>query len=247
MVWKSLVLCFFFLSSANAIEASRQIALRSGYGRLTSQLSGAGFNADLPNRYSTVYGVDLAYRDPEAEFNYEFGYDRTSVDLVAPDALTPSAITAFREETTILATIAPWANDEKDGVRLKFGLSSVRFGGTETAPNEMLTTQEAVGVLVGASHTWSFAEKGSFTPEALLFLPFSVRESNQVTGYSPTSVGLNVRLLVEYEFFKDIAGFVGLEDRVERTEFKGSVSRGVTDGTDLRSFLSIPIGVRFGF
>lgn len=247
MVWKSFVFLLLFGAGAHAVEERRSVAVRAGYARASSSLTGDGFNADLPSRSSFLYGFDVSYRRPGETTGYELRYDRTSASVTAPSNLTPRDLAVFREDLAILASNEPWKAGELATVRLKIGYGLSKSGATATAPYEIMTTRKIHCALLGVASASELGERWSLLTDLQLSLPFSISESDQVTGHSPSMFGIDARVAAEYAFSESFAGFIGIGYRDDRASFEGAVSRGVTGGRDVRTLFTIPVGVRFGY
>lgn len=243
-----LVILIQLSARANSVEEGRYVALQTGYGILSSSLSGSGFNSDLPGKGNLIYGLDLTYRDSDNEVGYSFKYDKAESQETAPSGLTPADLTVSREDIRLMASFAPW--DELESLRLGVGYSRLKTGATETSPNNILTEQISQGLMLNALWTSQLELMDSdvvVNYEGLLYLPYEVRESAQVTGYNASYLGAEAKVTAEYPVWGEAVGFFGLGYRYDQVTYSGSVSRGVTDGTDVRTMMMIPVGIKFGY
>ena len=244
--------CLVFLAhvaQAKSVDQGQYVALEAGYGQTSSSLTGTGFNSDLPGKAGLVTGLDLSYRNQENDIGYNFEYQNIDSKATAPASLTPSDVSLTREEIKFLISFSPWSSPELENLRLGLGYGYLKSTATKTLPNNIVTEQISQGAIFNA--TWA-AELESqpevlLNYEALIYLPHSVRESAQVTGYNPSYLGVEVRITAEYSFWNNTLAYAGVGYRTDQVSFDGSVSRGVTSGKDVRATLTIPVGIKFGY
>ncbi len=236
-----------FSAHAQSVEEGRYIGLQSGYGILSSSLSGSGFNSDLPGKGGLLYGIDFSYQNSDSETQYNIKYDKTSVDQTAPTGVTPTGLSVFREEVRFLISISPWDSGRFENVRIGLGYGILQTGATDTSPNNVLTKQSSQGLLFNASYKTKLKSDWSMLSEFLIYLPHQIKESQQITGYNPKFIGAELKFLAEYPLSDDIIGFAGASYRMDQVSYDGSVSRGVTSGQDTRTQLAIPVGIKIGY
>ncbi|MBL7672358.1 MAG: hypothetical protein JNM39_17895 [Bdellovibrionaceae bacterium] len=234
-------------SAAAQVEDGRYIAVQSGYGILSSNLSGAGFNSSLPGKGGILYGVDLSYQNQDSGTQYNLKYDKVAVDMTAPSGVTPTSISVFREELRFGASIAPWDSGVFEHLRLGLGYAMLTTGGTDTSPNNVLTKQSSQGIFVSALYKMKIETDWVILPELLIYLPHQVKESQQITGYNPKFIGYELKLSTEYSLSDDIVGYVGISYRTDQVSYDGLVNRGVTGGQDTRTLIAIPVGIKIGY
>lgn len=232
---------------AQSVEEGRYIGLQSGYGMLSSSLSGSGFNSDLPDKGGLIYGIDFSYQNPDSETQYNLKYDKTSVDQTAPTGVTPTSLSVFREEFRFVISISPWDSGKFENLRIGFGYGILQTGATNTSPNNVLTKQSSQGLLFNASYKMKLKSDWSMLSEFLIYLPHQIKESQQITGYNPEFIGAEIKFLAECPLSDDIVGFAGASYRMDQVSYDGSVSRGVTGGQDTRTQLAIPVGIKIGY
>lgn len=242
----SLLLLIGFSASAQ-VEEGRYIGIQSGYGILSSSLSGAGFNSDLPGKGGLLYGVDLSYQNQDSGTQYNLKYDKVAADLTAPSGITPTSLSISREELRFAVSIAPWDSGTFENVRLGIGYALLETGGTNTSPNNVLTNQASQGLLLNASHKMKIKSEWSLLSELAIYLPHQVKESQQATGYNPKFIGYELKFSSEYPLSDDIVGFAGISYRTDQVSYDGSVNRGVTGGQDTRTLIAIPVGIKIGY
>ncbi|OFZ29524.1 MAG: hypothetical protein A2622_07295 [Bdellovibrionales bacterium RIFCSPHIGHO2_01_FULL_40_29] len=236
-----------FLAHAQGVGKGRYIGLQSGYGILSSGLSGSGFNSDLPGRGGLLYGIDFSYQNPDSETQYDFKYDKASVDQTAPLGVTPASLSIFREEFRFIISILPWDFGRFENLRIGFGYSILQTGATDTLPNNILTKQSSQGLLLNATYRMELEFDWSMQSEFLIYLPHQITESQQITGYNPKFIGAEFKFLLETPLSDDIIGFFGTSYRIDQVSYDGFVSRGVTSGQDTRTQIAIPIGIKIGY
>jgi hypothetical protein len=249
---KTLIVFISFLFVGNfvfaqSVEEGRYLAIRSGYGLLSSSLAGSGFNSELPSKGGVIYGVDMSCQNLDSDTWYKLSYDKISVDQVAPSGVNPSNISIYREEIRFVVSFAPWDAGALEKLRLGIGYSFLESGGPNTSPNNILTTQTSQGLILNALYSSKFKSKYVLQTEFLIYLPHQIRESQQVTGYNPKYIGAELKVTADYALSEDILGFVGLSYRYDQVSFSGSVNRGVTGGQDTRTMFAIPIGIKIGY
>lgn len=242
-----ITLLFLGHSAAAQIEDGRSIAIQYGYGVLSSNLSGAGFNSSLPEKAGPLYGVDLTYQNQESEIQYHFKYDKVAVQMPAPSGVTPTNLSVFHEDLRFGASVVPGDSGGLENLRLGIGYSILSAGGTNTAPNNVLTKQSSQGLFVSSSYKMKIETDWSLISEFSLYLPHQVKESQQVTGYNPKFIGYELKLTADYPLFDDINGYAGISYRTDQVSYDGSVNRGVTGGQDTRTLIAIPIGIKIGY
>ena len=248
MVLKPLIFILLLGGSAEALETARTVSMRTGYARLSSSLTGTGFTAELPTRSSLNFGMDATFQSFEKDLGFEFRFERTDVSLTGPSSLTPTEISAHRQDMMFLLTTDPWTvSHAQVRFRPKFGFALTSTGATATMPNEIQTSWNTKSVVAGAIHEWSKNSELMLRSEFLFVLPFSLNESDQVTGHSPTMIGFDARTAANYKFSETLEGYAGIGYRYDRVAFSGEGPRGVNGGTDVRALFSIPVGVRYGF
>lgn len=242
------LLMFVSLSAhAQSVEEGRYIGIHSGYGILSSSLSGSGFNSDLPGKGGLLYGIDFSYQNPDSSMQYNLKYDKAAVDQTAPSGVTPTNLSVFREEFRFGVSFAPWDSGRFENLRIGFGYGILQTGATDTSPNNVLTKQSSQGLLFNASYKMKLKSDWSMLSEFLIYLPHQIKESQQITGYNPKFIGAELKLLAEYPLSDDIVGFAGASYRMDQVSYDGSVSRGVTGGQDTRTQIAIPVGIKIGY
>lgn len=232
---------------AQSVEEGKYIAIQSGYSFLSSNLSGSGFNSDLPGKGGFLYGIDFSYQNPDSSTQYNFKYDKAEIDQSAPSGVTPSSLSVFREEFRFLVSISPWDSGKLESLRIGFGYGVLQTGATNTSPNNVLTKQSSQGLLFNAVYKTKLKSDFSLLSEFLIYLPHQIKESQQITGYNPKFIGTEVKFTAEYPLSDDIVGFAGASYRIDQVSYDGSVSRGVTDGKDTRTQFAIPVGIKIGY
>lgn len=243
----SLLLFTGFSTFAQSVDEGRYIAIQSGYGILSSSLSGTGFNSDLPNKGGFLYGVNLSYQNQDSGTQYNLQYDKVAVDLSAPSGVTPASLSIFRQELRFTVSIAPWDSGSFENLRLGVGYAILETGGTNTSPNNVLTNQSSQGLLLNASYKMKIKSDWLVLPEILIYLPHQVKESQQVTGYNPKFIGYELKVSGEHPLSDDIVGYAGISYRTDQVSYDGSVNRGVTRGQDTRNLITIPVGIKIGY
>lgn len=243
----TLMMLASFSARAQSVEEGRYIGLQSGYGMLSSSLSGSGFNSDLPGKGGLLYGIDFSYQQPDSEIQYNLKYDKTSVDQTAPSGVTPTSLSVFREEFRFVISISPWDSGRFENLRIGFGYGILQTGATDTSPNNVLTKQSSQGLLFNATYKTKLKSDWSVLSDFLIYLPHQIKESQQITGYNPKFIGVELKFLAEYPLSDDIIGFAGASYRIDQVSYDGSVSRGVTGGQDTRTQLAIPVGIKIGY
>jgi hypothetical protein len=243
----TLLLLTSFSVNAQSVEDGRYVGIHSGYGILSSSLSGSGFNSDLPGKGGLLYGIDFSYQNPDSGAQYNLKYEKTAVDQAAPSGVTPTNLSIFREEFRFAVSFAPWDSGKFENLRIGFGYGILQTGATETLPNNVLTKQSSQGLLFNVSYKMKMKSDWSMLSEFLIYLPHQIRESQQVTGYNPKFLGAELKLLAEFPLSDDIVGFAGASYRMDQVNYDGSVSRGVTGGQDTRTLLAIPVGIKIGY
>lgn len=243
----TLMMLASFSTKAQSVEEGRYVGLQSGYGMLSSSLSGSGFNSDLPNKGGLLYGIDFSYQNSDSETQYNLKYDKTSVDQMAPSGVTPTSLSVFREDFRFVISISPWDSGKFENLRIGFGYGILQTGATNTSPNNVLTKQSSQGLLFNASYKMKLKSDWSMLSEFLIYLPHQIKESQQITGYNPKFIGAEIKFLAECPLSDDIVGFAGASYRMDQVSYDGSVSRGVTGGQDTRTQLAIPIGIKIGY
>lgn len=242
----------FFIASLDAVIAKaaadgRYIQPYMGYGNLSSKLTGSGFNSELPTNGGLVYGLEVGYQDKGRESQYSLKYEKISVDQNTAAGITPNAITIYREEIRFLYSFAPWEQSKLDKLRFQVGYAVLTSGGSNTSPNNILTKQQSRGVLLGTSYIYDFPSNWKLTPQILFYLPHSVKESQQVTGYNVTYLGIELKVSLDYVYSDKLTFNTGITLRNDTASFDGSVDRGVTNGKDSRDYFFIPVGVKFNY
>lgn len=236
-----------FSAYAQSVDEGKYIAVSSGYGILSSSLSGSGFNSDLPNRGGLIYGVEFSYQNPDSETQYNLKYDKNTVNQTAPSGVTPADLSVFREEFRFVVSISPWDSGRFENLRLGLGYGILQTGATNTSPNNVSTKQSSQGLLLNALYKTKLKSDWSMLSEFLIYLPYQVKESEQITGYNPKFIGAEIKFIAEYPLSDDIVGFAGASYRMDQVSYDGSVSRGVTGGQDTRTQLAIPVGIKIGY
>lgn len=236
-----------FLAHAELADEGKYISLQSGYGLLSSNLSGSGFNSNLPSKGNVLYGIDFSYQNANSDIRYNLKYDRISVDQNAPAGVTPTKLSVYREELRFMISILPWDSGHFENLRIGFGYGILHTGATDTSPNNVLTKQSSQGLLFNATHKMKLKSDWSMLSEFLIYLPHQIKESQQITGYNPKFIGSELKFLAEYSLADDLIGFAGASYRIDQVSYDGSVSRGVTGGQDTRTQLAIPIGIKIGY
>ncbi len=242
-------LTFFigFSASAQSVEEGRYIGIHSGYGILSSSLSGSGFNSDLPGKGGLLYGIDFSYQNPDGSTQYNLKYDKAAVDQTAPSGVTPTNLSVFREEFRFVIYFLPWDSGRFENLRIGFRYGSLQTGANDTSPNNVLTKQSSQGLLFNAAYKMKLKSDWTLLSEFLIYLPYQIKESSQITGYNPKFIGAEIKFLAEYPLSDDIVGFAGASYRMDQVSYDGSVSRGVTGGQDTRTQLAIPVGIKIGY
>lgn len=243
----TLLILTSFSAHAQSVEEGRYIGLQSGYGILSSSLSGSGFNSDLPGKGGLLYGVDFSYQNPDSGTQYNLKYDKAAVDQTAPSGVTPTSLSVFREEFRFVVSISPWDSGRFENLHIGFGYGILQTGATDTSPNNVLTKQSSQGLLFNAAYKMKMKSDLSLLSEFLIYLPHQIKESQQITGYNPKFIGAELKFSAEYPLSDDIVGFGGVSYRIDQVSYDGSVSRGVTGGQDTRTQLAIPVGIKIGY
>lgn len=239
---------FFIFSEVNAQDASdnRYISLFTGYGALSSQLTGSGFNADMPAKGAMLYGLEASYQ-PKNDYNqYILKYEKISADQDSPSGVSPSKITTSREEIRFLFKFSPWDSGKFEKLRLGIGYAFLESDGTITSPNNVVTKQNSQGIVLNGSYVFEVHDI-ILTPEISFYLPHRFRESQQTTGYNPNYIGFELKLNAEHAFTDSLMGFIGVTYRLDTVSFDGSGDRGVTSAKDERTYFSIPMGIKIIF
>lgn len=232
---------------AQSIEEGRYFAIQSGYSVLSSNLSGSGFNSDLPGKGGLLYGIDFSYQTPDSSTQYNLKYEKSEVDQSAPSGVTPASLSVSREEFRLLVSISPWDSGKLENLRVGLGYGILQTGATNTSPNNVLTKQSSQGLLLNVIYKTKLKSEWSILSEFLVYLPHQINESQQVTGYNPKFIGSELKFTAEYPLSDDIVGFAGASYRVDQVSYDGSVSRGVTNGKDIRTQFAIPVGIKIGY
>lgn len=244
-----ILLLFFIFSKVNAqsVSENRYISLFTGYGALSSQLTGSGFNAELPAKGGMLYGLEASYQ-PKNDYNqYLLKYERISVEQDSPGGVSPSTMSTFREEIRFMFKFSPWDSGKLEKLRLGIGYALLESGGTITSPNNVITKQSSQGIVLNGSYDFEAPHDIILTPEVSLYLPHRFSESQQSTGYSSNYVGIELKLNIEHAFTDSIQGFFGISYRVDKVSFDGSGDRGVTSAKDERTYFSVPVGIKIIF
>ncbi len=236
-----------FSARAQSVEEGRYVGIHTGYGILSSKLSGSGFNSDLPEKGGLLYGIDFSYQNPDSGTQYNLKYDKAGVDQSAPAGVTPTNLSVFREEFRFVISFAPWDSGRFENLRFGFGYGILQTGATDTSPNNVLTKQSSQGLLFNTSYKMKLKSDWSLLSEFLIYLPHQIKESQQVTGYNPKFIGAELKFSAEYPLSDDIVGFAGASYRMDQVSYDGSVSRGVTGGQDTRTQFAIPVGIKIGY
>ncbi len=241
----SLIICQTL--NAQSAEDGRYVSIYSGYSLLSSNLSGTGFNADLPQKGGPLYGFDLAYQSADTSALYILKYSSIHTEQSSPTGITPSKMRIDREDYSFIGSFTPWDSGALENLRLGIGYGFLQSAGTNTSPNNVLTKQRSQGALFLLSFNSKLPSDWSVLSELLIYLPHQVKESNQVTGYNPQFISTELKLVAEYIFTDNSILFGGVGYRSDQVSYNGSVSRGVTDGKDKRTLLSFPVGIKFGY
>jgi opacity protein-like surface antigen len=230
-----------------SVEDGKYISVHSGYGMMSSSLSGSGFNSDLGGEGGAIFGAEFSYKSAGSDVQYKLSYEKTSLDQDAPAGVTPTSLTVFREDFRFLMSFAPWDSGRLENFRVGLGYGVLGTGATNTTPNNVLTNQLSQGALFNLSYQSEWHTGCSLGSELLIYLPHQIQESAQVTGYNPKFIGAELKLTLDYLFSNQVSGFIGASYRVDQVTYEGSVSRGVTDGQDTRNMFAIPIGLKIGY
>lgn len=244
-----LLILFFFISNANAYSLNEDsyVSLFSGYGVLASELSGSGFNSDLPANGGTLYGIEGSYQ-PDSSFNqYLFKYERIAVDQNSPNGISPENMSTSREELRLLTKFSPWDSGILENVKIGVGYAFLASKGSATLPNAVVTNQHSQGVILNAAYVFEISDDTVVMPEASVYLPHRFSESLKSTGHNPNYIGLEVGSKIESTFTDNIHGFIGAIYRIDEVSFDGAGDRGVTNGNDTRIYFSVPVGLKIVF
>lgn len=233
--------------ASSAKMDGRYFAIQSGYGNLSSKLSGEGFNSELKGASGLLYGVKASYQEPESDVHYTLSYDKISADQSAPSGVTPNMVAVSREELKYVVSLAPWNEGFRRNFRVGFGYSILETGAKDTLPNNVLTKMSSQGFVATFSHTTEAMSAWPVLSEILVYLPHQVKESSQVTGYNPKYLGGEFNVSFEHAMDSNIIGFFGARYRMDQVSFEGSVNRGVTDGIETRVLTAIFFGIKAGY
>lgn len=247
---RHLVSVLFLISGVNSFahqfDNDQFVALQYGYGMLSSKLSGTGFNSDLPSQGNFFPGIEVSKRS-DSKMSYSVNYEKFAVDLTPPSGLTPSSISIFREELKFMATTPMIGSGPFESLRLGLGYQFLKSGGTNTSPNNILTTQSSQGLVLKATYSTDHKTTQLFTYDFLIYLPHQIKESEQMTGYNPKYLGYELNVTVQRTLSENMVGFTGLCYQVDQASFDGAGTRGVSGGNDTRTFMTIPIGIKIGY
>lgn len=248
MTYLFVILLSSFAHAKN-VDEGRYLSLYSGYGSLSSSLTGSGFNADLPGKSGLILGSEISYQTKDTDNQFTIKYDKITLDQDAPSGVTPSNISVSREEFRFLFSFLPFDSGSLQDLKLSVGYALLESGATSTSPNNVMTKQNSQGFVFGASHKFKLPSASAFTvtPGVLFYLPHRFSESQQTTGYNSNYVGLEAQVMAEYLFSDNLLMFAGVSYRSDKVTFGGSVDRGVTNGTDTRVYISMPVGLKIGF
>lgn len=226
------------------IDDGRYVSAYGGYGILSSELSGSGFNTELPSRGGLSYGADISYQRPDSDAWFDLSYAKTSVDQSAPNGVTPQQISTYLEDWRFIFS---FAIPNSDKFRIGLGYGFLKSGGTSTSPNNVLTTQTSQGLIVNASYIWQLKTNLELRSGLLIYLPHQVSESDQVTGHNPRYLGAEAKVSMEYVLSGPFVAFTGVSYRRDQVSFSGTGSRGVSGGKDVRTIWTIPLGIKIGY
>ncbi|MBX3034495.1 MAG: hypothetical protein KF865_11275 [Bdellovibrionaceae bacterium] len=245
-----LIMLFGFswtVHAQSSIEEGRFVSLYSGYGMLSSDLSGSGFNSNLPARGAGIFGASASYQGSESNARFSVDYNRIAASYNSPSGISPGSISLTREEFSFLATFAPWENGKVENLRLGIGYEYLKSAGSDTLPNNVVNRQTSQGILLSLSYLEKFGSDFSLLGEIRLYLPHQISEGPQTTGYNPKMMGEEARLIGEYLFSESMSVFTGVTYRQDQVSFDGSVDRGVTGGRDTRTLIAFPVGLKVGY
>lgn len=240
---------FFYISNAYAYSLSEDsyVSLFSGYGALASELSGSGFNSELPVNTGALYGIEASYQ-PESSFNqYILKYQKTSGDQNSPNGITPVSISTSREELRLLTQFSPWDSGIFENVKIGIGYAFLGSHGSVTSPNAVVTNQNSQGVILSAACVFEISDDMVVMPETSIYLPHRLSESQTSTGHNPNFIGLELGAKIENSLTNNVHGFIGAIYRLDEVSFDGTGDRGVTNGKDTRTYFSAPVGLKIIF
>ena len=247
IIFTALLLSYSFPGHSESVEEGRYVGLYSGYANSSSDLTGTGFNAKLPARGSAIYGGDLSFKADGADTRFNLKYEKTTFDMSAPTGVTPTTISAYREDVRLMASFSPWDSGTLENLSIGLGYGILRTGATDTLTYNVLNKQTSQGPLFGVGYKWKFKQDWILQSDLMLYLPHRVIESPQITGANGQMIGAEARLSVDYMISESFTAFIGATYRMDRASFDGTETRGVTGGVDTRTYIAIPVGIKIGY
>jgi hypothetical protein len=236
-----------YTNADDAVSGAWYAEFIGGLGVLSNDLSGTGFSSALPFTMGSDFGLKLGYEPGMQNLDYAVQYRGQAFTFETPSSISPAKINATRSETQLLAKMTPFLTGWQKEITLGVGYQFVNYVADVTTPNVVMTGQTVSGIYLTGEYNVTFNEDINSVLNIGLFLPHSFSESNAQTGYGFKFLGYSFGIDFEWRLSETWMFMTGMQFQHEQISFSGTGDRSVSDATDGRSLITIPIKARWNF
>ncbi|MES2857217.1 MAG: hypothetical protein V4692_15215 [Bdellovibrionota bacterium] len=230
-----------------SIDEGRFVVLRSGHASLSSNLTGSGTSTALQASSGILFDVDVSYQPESNTDRYGLSYFNATTNQTTGTGVTPRTVDVEVLSYQLHWTRQPWSEGLLSNFRFGLGYGYLESGASNTTPFVVMTNQKSHGPVLLVEHGAEPLPKFLVISKFQVYVPFELTESVQRTGYNRATIGLEASLDLEYLVQENFAISLGVGYQHQQSRFEGTGTRGVTDGTDARKMLKIPVGIKIGY
>lgn len=227
--------------AAESTAGGLSIDLNGGLGILQTKLDGNGFAGEMPSSNGTSYGTNIRYTWAVENVDLGLKYNHASADFDGPSTVTPRSVQMDRDQYSLYSTVGIG-----DSFRLGAGYSMVNYAVDEQSPN-LVTEQQSHGLSVFVEDSFYFNEKFYSTLNLEIYVPGSLTERPVQSGFNPKYLGLELGYFLFWQKNEDISFYLGASYRQDSVHFDGEGGRGTVDAIDTRTYINVPVGLRWFF
>lgn len=238
---------FFLIPHALAedvLNSGFKVDLQYGISQMSGKLEGDGFAGDNKATSGSFMGGHFSYGWVNG-LRANFKYGKSTADLDTPTPVTPSKVSADREETSIYLT-QNLTGEDKNAVRVGAGYTILNYNVDASTP-PILTEQHVHGLTLISEMDYFLNDQWFSTFGFSLFMPNNFNEKDVSSGYNPRywagELSVQLNWVVQENFRIYLKGIY----RHDQVKFDGTGSRGTTNASDTRTTILLPLGVSYDF
>lgn len=237
------------LDSTNVWVKNEKRFLISAFGGLSldafRMYSKEGFNSGLPPKRGSFFGTSFHFRPMNSSFGMFADYKRWRSKTIDIPVLRPDQIT-HRENYLRLGT-SFFAFDSLPEFGINFGGYYRTTESTTTVPNDIMTDQYHVGVLLGAQYRHFVFDNFTIEQRLMLSTPVYFHEPEVKTGNHRIAFSSQYEVDFMFHLTRTLDLGFGGDFFIELHWFNGRNQRGALDAYEKRINILVPIKARLSF